>query len=210
VKPPVAPGDLLAGWALRPGTRTIDIGDRASAVALGSGGRLPFPNATFELAVSLHALEVLPDRRWALSELRRVLVAGGGLAVAVWGPLEENPAFSLLADSLHHRAGAYAEASVHWLSSLSHADDLRALLGEGGFVHASFTRRRTIVALPSVNDLFGWLLGTFPIGAAIRSLPGEEREGIASDLNRALGRLMDGIPFTTDVHTALATGVSGA
>jgi SAM-dependent methyltransferase len=184
---------------------------QVSRATLGRpGGRLPFADSSFDVAVAHHTLEALSDRGWALSELRRVLTTGGRLAVEVWGPLDANPAFSVLADSLQRRAGARAVAAVHWLSSLSQPDDLRALLGVASFEHLTVTRQRTVVMVPSVAHLFEWLLGTFPIGAAIKTLPVEEREGVASDLAHGLGRLTHGIAFTADVHAALAAEPTAA
>lgn len=216
--------DLLDAADLEPGERVLDltdgtgvvaraVGDRvppggtASVVDAGSlrgcAARLPYPDASFDAALSLHTLEAFADRARPLAELRRVLSPGGRLALSVWGPIEANPAFAALADSLQRRGGVRAEAAVHWLSSLSQPDDVRALLGEAGFDHASATRKRTVAMVPSVGELLGWLLGTFPIGAAIRTLPIAERERVALDLERALGRRgTHGIVFTTAVHVA--------
>ena len=64
-----------------------------------------------------------------------------------------------------------------------------------------------MAAIRSIDELFGRLLGTFPIGAAIRALPVAERQGVAADLERALGgRSARGITLTMDVHAARARG----
>jgi hypothetical protein len=77
------------------------------------------------------------------------------------------------------------------------------------FEHLHMTRQRGDVELSSVRDLHGWLLDRYPIGAAIRSLPSEVREEVVSDLLGAFeGWALEGsahrIPFTRDVHTAVA------
>ena len=197
-------GALLDEVAHRPRDRVLVAGTGASA-------RLPFPEASFDGVVSLHTLETMSDRGGALSELRRVVRPGGRLAVAVWGPLDQNPAFSALADSLHRRGGVRAAAAVHWLSSLSRPDDLRALLSEAGFDQVRVRRRTAVREIPSMDALLGWFLGTFPIGAAIRSLPTDARGALTADLARALGPCAaQGIVFTTDVHAALAAQPTAA
>ena len=174
------------------------------------GARLPFPDGSFDSAISVHSLETVPERGWALSELRRVLAIDGTLVVAVWGPLEGNPMFSVLAESLRRRGGVRAEAAVHWLSSLSQPDDVRALLGVTGFGDLRTERRCGLERVASAQELQSWLLTRFPIGAAIRSLPRDDGEAVASELGRALRRWSTGVPFTTDVHTAVATGAGAA
>lgn len=57
----------------------------------------------------------------------------------------------------------------------------------------------------------GWFLRTFPLGAAIRRLPANERGGITADLARALRPCAaQGIVFTTVVHAALAAQPTAA
>ncbi|HEX4942581.1 MAG TPA: hypothetical protein VFW51_08600 [Actinomycetota bacterium] len=75
-------------------------------------------------------------------------------------------------------------------------DDIRSTTPEGGCCTSS---------TPG-----SWLLSRFPIGAAIRSLQRDEGEAVASDVRRELRRWPTGIPFTTDVHTAVVHGVSAA
>jgi len=182
-----------------------------SAAALASpGDRLPFLDASFAAAVAIHSLEATSDRAWALSELRRILAADGRLLVAVWGPLEENPALAVLGDSLRRRGGVRAEAAVRWLASLSHADDMRALLRVAGFVPVGVTRQRRTAATSAITDPFGWLLDRYPVGAAIRGLPPAARDEVMTDLRSTLqGWALEGsagrVPYTRDVHVATAS-----
>ena len=200
--------DLADGTGLvgRAGVGLVQPGGTASVVRAEAleacAARLPYPDASFDVALSLHTLEAFPDRGRVLAELRRVLSPGGRLALAVWGPIGANPVFAALADSLRHRGEAFADAAVHWLLSLSHPDDVRALLAEADFDLLA-SHRRTVPVLASMDDLFRWLLETFPIGAVVRTMPPDERAEIASDLGRALGRGSgQAVPFTTDLHVA--------
>lgn len=189
-------GDLPGGVARR-------TGDRVLRVRAGGDALLPYADASFQRVVAVHALEAARDRGQTLTELRRVLTPGGRLAVVVWGPIEGNPVLSALAGSLLRRGSVRAEAVVHWLASLSDPADVRALLTAAGFDHLSARRSTTVASFRSADELFGRLLGTFPIGAAIRILPVAARRGVATDLDRALGGgTSRGITMTTDVHSA--------
>jgi ubiquinone/menaquinone biosynthesis C-methylase UbiE len=48
----------------------------------GDAGHLPWPDASFDLVISLEALEFFPRPRRALAEMSRVLRPGGALVVS--------------------------------------------------------------------------------------------------------------------------------
>jgi SAM-dependent methyltransferase len=95
-------GDLLDQVGFGAGDRVLDL---AAAGGRGGGLTLPFGDASFDVVVCHHGLQLLPDRGRALAEVRRVLAPRGWAAVAVWGPIGRNPAFAALAESLERRAG---------------------------------------------------------------------------------------------------------
>lgn len=52
---------------------------------------LPFPNASFNVAVCQFGLMFVPDKDRAFHEMRRVLIPDGLLAFSVWDRMENNP-----------------------------------------------------------------------------------------------------------------------
>jgi len=62
----------------------IDAAGLEARVALhqGNAGNLPWPDASFDLVISLEALEFFPRPRRALAEMARVLMPGGALIVS--------------------------------------------------------------------------------------------------------------------------------
>ena len=62
----------------------IDAAGLEARVALhqGNAGNLPWPDASFDLVISLEALEFFPRPRRALAEMARVLTPGGALIVS--------------------------------------------------------------------------------------------------------------------------------
>ena len=88
-----------------------DPDDTLASIRVGTAQQLPFPDASFNVVFSSHALVELRDVAPALREARRVLKPDGRLvlvlstAVMAWIRL-----FSLLAFDTHHRIGAFLRA----------------------------------------------------------------------------------------------------
>jgi SAM-dependent methyltransferase len=74
----------------------------------GSAQALPFPDRAFDAVVSQFGLMFFPDPVAALREMMRVLVPGGRLAVAVWGSLEDTPAYAAEVELVERLAGKAA------------------------------------------------------------------------------------------------------
>ena len=92
---------------------------------LYDGGRMPFPNATFDAALSIETLEHVEDEDLTLREIHRILAPGGTLVLSVphkwwifethgarlpWLPWHRVPFFSWLPAPLHRR---WARARIY-------------------------------------------------------------------------------------------------
>jgi SAM-dependent methyltransferase len=112
---------------------------------------VPFLDEQFDVVTCQHVLPLVPDRHTALREMRRVLRPEGTLGVAVWGPIEENPASAALADVIErhvstelatwYRTGPFGYDSVH---------SLREDLTAAGFTGAEVVRREMTVSFRSI------------------------------------------------------------
>jgi SAM-dependent methyltransferase len=200
-------GDLLDQVGIGPADRVLDL---AAAAARGGGGsRLPFADASFDVVLCPHGLQLLPDRDLALAEMRRVLVPRGRAAVAVWGPIARNPAFAALAESLERRAGPRVAAAVRWLFCLPEPDDLRATLALAGFDAIRVRPAGKAVRFPSVADFLRRSLPASPAGPATAHLSAQDRRRVLDDLETALSPWVDtaGLQVVTEANTAVATRV---
>lgn len=71
----------------------------------GSAQQLPFGDAEFDVVLCQHGLQFFPDRRQAVSEMKRVLRPGGRAAVLVLQELSRHPVFESVMGSLARRMG---------------------------------------------------------------------------------------------------------
>jgi ubiquinone/menaquinone biosynthesis C-methylase UbiE len=62
----------------------------------GNAIRLDLPDDAFELVLCQQGLQFFPDRAAALREMRRVLTAGGRVAISVWQALQRHPVYAAL------------------------------------------------------------------------------------------------------------------
>jgi ubiquinone/menaquinone biosynthesis C-methylase UbiE len=71
----------------------------------GSALQLPFGPAEFDVVLCQHGLQFFPDRSLAAAEMKRVLRAGGRVAVLVLQELSRHPVFERVMSSLASRLG---------------------------------------------------------------------------------------------------------
>ena len=126
----------------------------------------------------------------ALAETRRVLRAGGRLALAVWGAMEDNPFFTILAISLTERGHLPPpEPGGPPVFSMASAERTTALLEGAAFagvrteeVPVCFTVADVDAYLSLISDTAG------PLGLALRALSATDRDAVKADVEGALAR----------------------
>lgn len=128
----------------------------------GVAADLPFEDQSFDAVVSQFGMMFFPDPLEALRAMKRVLVPGGRLAVAVWDEIENNSAYANSAALLDRRAGKDAADALSIPYNMGDRDAL-TVLGERADLEE--VRVDTIAgeaSFPSVRvmaeaDLYGWL-----------------------------------------------------
>jgi SAM-dependent methyltransferase len=93
----------------------------------GDAERLPWPDASFDLAVSVNALQFAEDTLDALAEMTRVTIPHGHVAVANWAEDQQND-LNTIEEAV---ARADGEEPLPY-GELRHPGGLERLLAEGG------------------------------------------------------------------------------
>ena len=172
----------------------------------GSAIDLPFPDQSFDVVTCQQGLQFFPDRLKAVSEMRRVLVPGGRLAVSVWCSVECCPGYAAFLQGLERHVGQMAVAPTRAIFSLGDAGKLKSLFEEAQFTEVLIHRDTRTVRFPSPEELVAALVGGSNLARSGISIEGEVREALISNVSATLQPYVDseGLTFPMEAHLALA------
>ena len=99
----------------------------------GSALDLPFPAGKSDLVLCQLGLQFFPDRRRALSEMRRVLSPSGRVALSVYSPIERTPGANAFVMALDRVLGPNASRIKRGEHSFNAPDEIEELLIDANF-----------------------------------------------------------------------------
>ena len=126
---------------------------------------IPFPDGSFDAAVSQFGLMFFEDRAAGLQEMMRVVKPSGRLAVAVCDSLDHSPGYAAVADMLERLFGGGVANAFRAPFMLGDAKLLRSLCAKAGVEHADVRRHYGTVRFASIESLISteraciWTLG---------------------------------------------------
>ena len=181
----------------------LDVGWRE-----GRAEALPFPDASFDLALCQFALMFFEDRGRALAEMRRVLAPGGRVAVHVFQDIARHPFYEALDRSIERHLGTSA---VRGIFALGDREALRALLAGAGFERVAIDGHAVTSRFPSPAD---FLAGEIDVDTAsipaMQALDAAARAALTAairgDMEKPLADVTDGDLVVLPFHTLIARG----
>lgn len=173
---------------------------------VGSAERLPFRTASFDRALSLFALNFVPNYGAAVREMARVTRSGGVVAAAIWDyghGMEMLRAFWDEAVALQPDAAARDERHM----PLSKEGELGDLWRESGLQSVAERPLEIDQAFATFEDYWApFLGGQGPAGGYVRALTDAGRARLEERLRTRLMPENDG-PFTLRARAWAARGV---
>ena len=133
---------------------------------------------------------LMADRAAALAETRRVLRAGGRLALAVWGAPERNPFFMTIAIPLVMRGHLpMPEPPGPPVFSMASVEGTTALLEGAGFAEVRTEDVAVQFELRDVDEYLSVVADTAgPLGLALQGLSDLDRAAVKADVEGSLSR----------------------
>lgn len=171
----------------------------------GRAEALPFPDASFDLALCQFGLMFFDDRQAALAEMRRVLVPEGRVVVSVWRGLDHHPFYRTLDAVIERHLGM---SSVRDIFALGDSMDLQAALSDAGFREIAIETVPLVARFLSPGD---FLAGEIDVDTAaipaMQHLDGEARrdmvERIGADMAPALRDVTEGDHVVLPFHAII-------
>jgi SAM-dependent methyltransferase len=134
---------------------------------------------------------LMADPAAALRETRGVLRRGGRLTLTVWGSLERNPFFAIIAISLVQRGHIEPPPPppAPGPFSMASAERTEALLRDAGFADVRTEEVPGRFVIPDVDEYLSVIADTAgPLALALRALAESERAAVKADVEDSLRR----------------------
>jgi len=170
----------------------------------GDATLLPLPTDAFDIVYCQQGLQYVAALGAALGEVRRVLVPGGRLAVALWCDIFRTPGFAALASVLDRHAGPTIGDIVRAPFGLGRPGPVRDKLVEAGFTQTRVTTCIVPVRFPSVRTFLERQVAASPLAPALAGSSTERL--LLRDLTSALEDRVDddGLLFPAESHLITA------
>ncbi len=204
----VAPEGRVVGLDCNDGM--LDVARRASPNIDWQQGQaevLPFEDDSFDAVVCQFGLMFFEERVTALSEMRRVLNAGGNLTVAVWDSLDNTPGYAALTELLQSLFGDHVAEGLRSPYVLGNPDELLSLFAKAGISNAVLRTEKGFARYPSIEswvhtDVTAWTISDL-IDDAQYELLLETAQKEFRTFEKSDGR----VEFAAPAHIVTATSV---
>jgi ubiquinone/menaquinone biosynthesis C-methylase UbiE len=171
-----------------------------------SATKMPLPDAGYDIAYCQLGLQFFPDRPAAMREMYRVLVSGGRLGLMVWQGIQHAPGFEMLASALTRHVSNGAADIMRAPFALAEAEQLRALVAEGGFRDITIQSVAGTVRFPSISRFVQDYVRGSPLAGHVAKVSDESRAALVSEVGDGLAAYVtgDGLTFPIKAHLASA------
>jgi ubiquinone/menaquinone biosynthesis C-methylase UbiE len=146
------------------------------------------PDGAYDVVLCREGLMLVPDPARAAREMRRVLVSGGRLAVAVWGPREQNPWLGIVFDAFSAELGVpMPPPGIPGPFSLDDAVTLAGVLSSAGLGEVEVGEAPTPYRASSIDE---WWTRTAelagPLAQRLAALPERAAQALVARASTAI------------------------
>jgi SAM-dependent methyltransferase len=168
-----------------------------------SAESLPLPEGSFDVVISSLGLQFVPDKASALREMRRVLTAGGRLAIATVGPTPS--LFAILEQALARHLNPEVAAFMRVVFSLHDPQELEKLASDAGFRDVEVRSNVLTLNLPAPAKFLWDYIHSTPLAAAVAQIDEASRAALESDVVRGWQSLVKDEILAVELNAVVTT-----
>jgi ubiquinone/menaquinone biosynthesis C-methylase UbiE len=146
----------------------------------GDAASLPVPDGSFDVVLCQMGLMLFADKPAALSEMRRVLDAGGRLTLSTPGTI--NRPMEILAEGLARHINPDLAGFVHAVFSMDDPAEHEQLLRDAGFGQVQAGVAAATTHLPPARDFLWQYINLTPLGAFVGPAPDAAKAALEQDV----------------------------
>lgn len=173
----------------------------------GDAEALPYEDDSFDAVLCQFGLMLFSSPKTALQEMERVLKPGGHLEVAVFGSLDDLPAYAAIADVYRRLADESVGNAICMPFSMGDKDALRSVFASAGIRAPTIKTEVGTACFSSVRDMvLSDVKGWFPFAGI--HLDKDTIELVTKEAETALKSFQTSggaIEFPVPVHIVMAT-----
>lgn len=173
----------------------------------GDAEALPYEDDSFDAVLCQFGLMLFSAPKDALQEMKRVLRPGGRLGAAVFGPLDDLPAYAALADVYERLVDKSVGDALRVPFSMGNTGTLASVFTDAGVSSAKITTEEGTARFPSVrNMILSDVKGWFPFAGI--HLSEDTIEAVTKEAETVLEAFQTSggaVEFRVPVHIVIAT-----
>ena len=169
---------------------------------------LPYPDASVDAVACQYGLMFFPDKPAALRELRRVLRAGGLLALSVWESLDQNPLLALAKAHVNRYFASDPPTFFDTPFGFGDQPQLRRWLGDAGFAVQAMDVVALTVESPTARDAATGAVTGNPTVVAIRERATAPEQEIITTLEREIAARFGAAPCRVPMSAVMVVATA--
>jgi ubiquinone/menaquinone biosynthesis C-methylase UbiE len=174
----------------------------------GDAAALPLPDGSFDVVLCQMGLMLFADKPAVISEIRRVLVAGGRLALNTPGTI--NRPMALLADALARHIDPSLAGFVRAVFSMDDPTEHEQLLHDAGFTDVEVTVVTATLHLPPPREFLWQYINLTPLGSFVNQAPEAAQAAVEHDVVGQWQAFLKDSGGAVDQPMVVATGTAWA
>ncbi len=150
--------------------------------------QLPLDDHSIDVVLCAQTVQFLPEKKTALSEMRRVVKPGGRVAVSLWCDIAESPYFYRLVEAVARHIGPATAAGLKSAFALSAAADIYNLLEEAGFEQIEIMVKQLDLSLPTLTEFVPRHISATPMNVGFSQAAETVQQTIIREVAEPLSR----------------------